>query len=97
MQYNQTKTLPGIATMMLMFLIPITSHAEKFNRAEVTKIVNDVRLLTGTKTSRPAAKGSVVSGTTAVRTGLKSRAQMDFPDASIVRLGANSVFSFAKG
>jgi len=97
MQYNQTKILPGMATMLLMFLVPATSYAEKFNRAEVTKIINDVNLLTGTKTSQPASKGSVVSGDTAVRTGLKSRAQMDFPDASIVRLGANSVFSFMKG
>ena len=94
MQYNQTKILPGMATILLMFLVPATSYAEKFNRAKVTKVINDVRLLTGTKTSRPASKGSVVSGKMAVRTGLKSRAQMDFPDASIVRLGANSVFSF---
>lgn len=97
MQYNQTKTLPGMAATVLMFLIPATGYAEKFKSAEVTKIINDVRLLTGTKTSRPASKGSVVSGDTAVRTGLKSRAQMDFPDASIVRLGANSVFSFMQG
>ncbi|MGJ8644686.1 MAG: FecR domain-containing protein [Luteolibacter sp.] len=80
-----------------MFLIPVTSNAEKFDRAEVSKIINDVRLLTGTKTSQPAKKGSIVSGETAVRTGQKSRAQMDFPDASIVRLGSNSVFSFMKG
>ena len=97
MQYHQTKTLPGMAAMMLMFLVPATSYAEKFNKAEVTKIINDVKLLTGTKTSRSASKGSVVSGNTAVRTGQKSRAQMDFPDASIVRLGANSVFSFSQG
>ena len=82
---------------MLVLLIPATSSAEKFDRAEVTKIINEVKLLTGTKKSRPASKGSVVRGDTAVRTGLKSRAQMDFPDASIVRLGANSVFSFMKG
>lgn len=97
MRYNQTKTLPGMAAMMLMFLIPATSHAEKFDRAEVSKIINDVNLLLGTKGTRPASKGAVVSGDTAVRTGLKSRAQMDFPDASIIRLGANSVFSFMKG
>lgn len=97
MQRNHTKILPGMATMMLILLYPATSHAEKFSSAEVTKIINDVRLLTGTRTSRPAEKGAVVSGNTAVRTGQKSRAQMDFPDASIVRLGANSVFSFMQG
>ena len=97
MKSNQTRIFPGIAITMLVLLIPATSSAEKFDRAEVTKIINEVKLLTGTKKSRPASKGSVVSGDTAVRTGLKSRAQMDFPDASIVRLGANSVFSFMKG
>ncbi len=97
MKNNMTKTTPGIATMMLIFFIPVTSYAGKFKTAEVTRTINDVRLLTGTKTSRPASKGSVVSGDTAVRTGQKSRAQMDFPDASIVRLGANSVFSFTQG
>lgn len=83
--------------MLALFLIPLTGYAEKFDRAEISKIVNDVRLLTGKKTSRPATIGAVVSGETAVRTGLKSRAQMDFPDASIIRLGSNSVFSFMKG
>lgn len=97
MKCNQSKTLPTTGIMMLVFLFPIMSYGEKFKSAKVTKIVNDVRLLTGTKTSRPASKGSVISGETAVRTGLKSRAQMDFPDASIVRLGANSVFSFNQG
>ncbi len=97
MRFNQTRTLTGMTAMMLFFLTPTTSQAQKFTTAEVTRIVNDVRLLTGTKTSRAASKGSVVSGNTAVRTGQKSRAQMDFPDASIVRLGANSVFSFTQG
>lgn len=97
MQNNQTKKLPGMAAVMLMLLIPVSSSAQKFNRAEVTKVRNDVKLLTGTKQSRPASEGSVVSGETAVRTGLKSRAQMDFPDESIVRLGSNSVFSFKEG
>ncbi len=86
-----------MSTMMLILLIPATCCAEKFDRAEVSRVINDVRLLIGSKTSRPASKGSIVSGETAVRTGLKSRAQMDFPDASIIRLGANSVFSFTKG
>ena len=71
--------------------------AAKFDRAEVTKIVNDVKLVSGTKTTRPASRGSVIRGETAVRTGQKSRAELQFPDESIVRLGSNSLFSFLEG
>ncbi len=78
-------------------LPPATGQGAKFTRAEVTKIVNEVQLLLDDSTSRPASIGSVVSGTTAVRTGQRSRTQLQFPDRSIVRLGSNSVFSFLQG
>ena len=68
-----------------------------FKTAKINKVVNDVRLLLGTKASKPASQGSVVSGSTAVRTGQKSRTQLQFPDKSLVRLGSNTVFSFTEG
>ena len=76
---------------------PTDGHAAKFKSAEVTKIVNDVKLLTGTSQARAASRGAVVRGSTAVRTGQKSRAELQFPDESVVRLGSNSVFSFLQG
>ncbi|MGI9244535.1 MAG: FecR domain-containing protein, partial [Verrucomicrobiales bacterium] len=89
------RALAVLAAAALSF--PAPAGAEKFKRAEVTKVVNDVRLLTGTATSRPASRGAVVSGSTAVRTGQKSRTELQFPDESVVRLGSNSVFSFLQG
>ena len=88
--------LRAIACLLLACTLNC-AHAAKFTRAEVTKVVNDVKLLSGTKTSKPASRGSVVSGSTAVRTGQKSRSELQFPDRSIVRLGSNSVFSFLNG
>ena len=71
--------------------------AGTFKAAEVSKVVNDVKLLLGTKSSKPAKPGSLVDGNIAVRTGQKSRTQLEFADESIVRLGSNSVFSFLEG
>lgn len=89
------RALAVLATAALT--LPVTARAEKFTRAEVTKVVNDVRLLTGVETSRPASRGAIVSGSTAVRTGQKSRTELQFPDESVVRLGSNSIFSFLQG
>ena len=89
------RALAVLATAALA--LPVTARAEKFTRAEVTKVINDVRLLTGAETSRPASRGAIVSGSTAVRTGQKSRTELQFPDESVVRLGSNSIFSFLQG
>jgi hypothetical protein len=90
----------GLRAILLIAVVlgwPATGDAAKFTRAEVTKIVNEVQLLTGTKTSRPASIGATISGSTAVRTGQKSRSELQFPDESVVRLGSNSVFTFLQG
>jgi len=96
MKLNQMTQL-RCALLAASIIFSTTSHAAKFKSAEVTRVVNDVKILTGTKTSRAASKGAVISGSTALRTGQKSRAELQFPDESIVRLGSNSVFSFLEG
>jgi len=73
------------------------SAAKKFTRAELTKIVNEVKLLLGDQSSTAASVGAVVQGDTAVQTGNRSRSELMFPDESVVRLGSNSVFSFDAG
>jgi len=99
MKRTHSRTGRYAIALLAAAALPLTPHvrAEKFERAEVTKVVNDVRLLTGTATSRPASRGTVVSGSNAVRTGQKSRTELQFPDESVVRLGSNSVFSFLTG
>jgi hypothetical protein len=44
--------------------------------------------------ARPAATGSVVQNQNVVRTGNESRAELEFTDLTLARMGANSIFSF---
>ncbi|HEV2047522.1 MAG TPA: FecR family protein [Chthoniobacterales bacterium] len=62
--------------------------------ARVTKVIRDVRLLAGHAAPRPASVNDNVHEGTAVRTGSDSRAELTFPDQTLARLGANTVFSF---
>jgi hypothetical protein len=90
----------GIIILIVAATLTLPSDdacAQKFTKAKVAKVVNEVKLLTGTKASNAATPGSIVNGSTAVRTGAKSRTELQFPDESIVRLGSNSVFSFLEG
>lgn len=43
---------------------------------------------------RPAAVQDVIEGKDVLRTGKKSRAELEFADKSLARLGSNTVFSF---
>ena len=44
--------------------------------------------------ARPAATGAVVQDQNVVRTGNESRAELEFTDLTLARMGANSIFSF---
>jgi hypothetical protein len=44
--------------------------------------------------ARPAPTGSVVQDQNVVRTGNESRAELEFTDLTLARMGANSIFSF---
>ena len=68
--------------------------AEPFERAEVTKAINRVSLL---PRNAPAAPGDVVSGDSALKTGGNSRAELEFPDFTITRIGSNAIFRFVSG
>src|SRR2546430_8805705 len=48
------------------------------------------------KAAREAALNDKVSEDTGVRTGGDSRSELTFPDLTITRLGANTIFSFNK-
>lgn len=70
--------------------------ADPFQKAEVTRAVNSVSLVENEK-ARPASVGDVVGGQTLVRTGGESRTELKFPDLTVLRIGANSLFSFEAG
>ena len=75
------------------FLLPDPSSGKE---ARVTQIIREVKLLPADKAAREAALNDRVSEDTGVRTGGDSRSELTFPDLTITRLGANTVFSFTK-
>jgi hypothetical protein len=69
-------------------------RAEPFERAEVTKAINLVSLLPQDKR---AVRGDVIQSDTGLKTGGDSRAELQFPDLTITRVGSNSLFRFVAG
>lgn len=60
-------------------------------------MVNSVSPIEPGKGERAAEVRDVVAGTSSVKTGIKSRAELLFQDKTLSRLGANTVFSFDEG
>src|SRR6267143_1094682 len=83
--------------LISLFAFVQLSHAAELRSARVTQIINDVKLLPGQATARPAVVNASISVGTAVRTGSDSRTELTFADLTITRLGANTVFSFNGG
>ena len=68
--------------------------AAPMQKARVTQLVQDVKLLPDRAPARPAVLNDEVNQGTAIRTGTNSRSELTFNDLTITRLGANTVFSF---
>ena len=65
------------------------------SQAVVREKVNIVTLApTLTAEAHPAPQGAVVRDENVVRTGTESRAELQFTDLTLARLGSNSIFSF---
>ena len=80
--------------LLLCIANPLVGRAEPFERAQVTKAINIVSLL---PRNTKAAPGDVVSGDSALKTGGNSRAELEFPDFTITRVGSNALFRFLAG
>src|SRR2546429_6464859 len=74
-----------------------STNAAELKEARVTQIVRDVKLLPNAAPARPAVVNDPVRDGTAVRTGIESRTELTFADATLARLGANTIFSFTEG
>ena len=66
------------------------------SEGRVTQIVRDVKVLPEEAAARAAAMNERVGEGDAVRTGDASRSELTFPDLTISRLGANTIYSFNK-
>jgi hypothetical protein len=80
-----------------VFLAAFGTNAAELKEARVTQIVRDVKLLPNAAAARPAVVNDQVRDGTAVRTGIESRSELTFTDATLARLGANTIFSFTEG
>lgn len=82
------------STLPLLLAAGIASGAD-LSQATVRQKVNVVTIAPSiTAAPHPAAAGSVVQNENVVRTGTESRAELEFSDLTLARLGANSIFSF---
>jgi len=70
------------------------SLAAPLKSATVQEIKGEVILKKEGDKERSAAVKDVLAGKDVVRTGKKSRAELEFADQSIARLGSNTIFSF---
>jgi FecR protein len=86
-----------IVILALILAGIVASPAAQLKEARVTEVVKDVKLLPTGSAPRPAAVSDEVRNGTAVRTGVESRSELKFPDQTLARLGANTVFSFSEG
>lgn len=75
-------------------LVGVTSAAD-LSEAVIRQKVNDVSVAINlTSEAKAASQGSTVHNENVVRTGTDSRAELEFTDLSLARVGANSLFSF---
>jgi hypothetical protein len=73
------------------------ASAALLKQAEVTAVVNDVKIVDPGAGERKAKPQDVIQGGRGVKTGIQSRAELLFQDKTLTRLGANTVFSFNEG
>ncbi len=92
------KLLAGCGLGLAFVLIVLLPAAGASNKsARVTQVVREVKLLPANAAAEPASLNDEVREGIAVRTGDRSRSELTFPDITITRLGANSIFSFNQG
>lgn len=75
----------------------LATTAAPLTTAEISKTINDVRVLQPSKPATTAVVGSKIGGSSSVQTGRQSRAELTFADRTVTRIGANSLFSFRSG
>ncbi len=89
-------TMPSLVFALASWLPNDVSSAD-LKEAEVTQVIQDVRLLPSNASPRPATVKDNVRQGTAVKTGVQSRSELTFKDKTITRLGEKTIFSVGEG
>jgi FecR-like protein len=89
-------TIASLAFALANWL-PNEVSAADLKEAQVTQVIQDVRLLPSNASPRPATVNDNVRQGTAVQTGVQSRSELTFKDQTITRLGEKTIFSAGEG
>ena len=73
--------------------LPNQVAAADFGEAQVTQVVQDVKVVPQGAASRPASVNETVRQGNAVQTGAQSRSELTFKDKTITRLGEKTIFN----
>ena len=74
-----------------------TLNAAPLESAVISKKINEVNVSEKSAAAKAAASGQKIGKSSTVLTGRDSRAELSFPDQTITRIGANSIFRFTSG
>jgi hypothetical protein len=85
-------TIPAVLGMATPSLFAAT-----FERATVTRTHNEVYLIDAQKDIQPAKPSDTMNADMVLATGARSRAELQFPDQTLARIGSNSYFTFSEG
>src|SRR5258705_1958 len=77
--------------------LPNQLAAADFGEAQVTQVVQDVKVVPSGAASRPATVNETIRQGNAVQTGVQSRSELTFKDKTITRLGEKTIFSVGGG
>jgi hypothetical protein len=96
---TQPRLILPIASLAfaLAIWLPTDVNAEELKEAQVTQVIQDVKLLPSGAAPRPAAVKDNVRQGTAVQTGVQSRSELTFKDQTMTRLGEKTIFSVGEG
>jgi hypothetical protein len=90
-------SLVAPVALALASWLPGAVAAAELEEAQVTQVVQDVKVLPSNAAARPASVNETVKQGTAVQTGAQSRSELTFKDKTITRLGEKSVFNVGQG
>ena len=85
------------AGVFAVFFSSGPESSAELKEARLTQIIKDVNILPISEKSRPAKVGDSITGKTAVSTGRRSRAELEFQDKTLLRLGSSTHFSIKTG
>jgi mannose-6-phosphate isomerase-like protein (cupin superfamily) len=87
-----------VVSVLFIATIPLSAMAESESAATVTEAVNDVTrgssAVAGTEVARI---GSKLEDGQYLKTGVKSRAELELANLAITRLGADTIFDYSPG